>query len=123
MESANGTSVAGEELTLGEKSDLLNTIFGSLRAEYFREEVYDLFTRPTYFPQLQTVRPCLLVGGRGTGKTTVLKCLSYEGQAHLKAKTPIEDWAYVGLYWRIDTSIVRAFDGPEITEEQWIRVF
>ncbi|SEB25881.1 MULTISPECIES: hypothetical protein [unclassified Mycobacterium] len=122
-------TVDGEELT-GPSNDSstraaaqLNAVFGKVRAEYFREEVFDLFTHPSYFPQLQTIQPCLLVGGRGTGKTTVLRCLSYEGQAHLNASVPMDEWPAIGMYWRIDTSVVRAFEGPELTDRQWDRLF
>lgn len=107
----------------GNRAELLNSVFGALRAEYFRDELYELFTHPTYFPQLLNRRPCFLVGGRGTGKTTVLKSLSYEGQARLSQNTGVVDSSFIGLYWRIDTSVVRAFEGPELSEQQWLRLF
>jgi len=43
----------------------LNSLFGSYRAEWLREQLFDLFTEPNYFPGLTTNRPCVLVGGRG----------------------------------------------------------
>ncbi|EAQ5978277.1 hypothetical protein XR12_23810, partial [Salmonella enterica] len=64
-----------------------------------------------------------LVGGRGTGKTTVLKSLSYDGQAQLNPGTPVAEWSFIGLYWRVDTSVVRAFDGPELGQERWTKLF
>lgn len=100
----------------------LNDVFGSTRAEYFREEIYELFTTPSYWPELQSPRPCLLVGGRGTGKTTALRGLSYEGLNRL-ATDDIREWNHIGLYWRIDTNTVRAFRGASLTEEDWIRYF
>ena len=92
-----------KQLSAGDRAVLINSVFGALRAEYFRDECTS-FTHPTYFPQLLNRRPCMLVGGRGTGKTTVLKSLSYEGQAHLRPETPVSDWQFVGLYWRIWTA-------------------
>ena len=44
--------------------------------------------RPSYFPYLSTNQSCVLLGGRGTGKTTVLKGLSYEGQQRLTDAPP-----------------------------------
>src|SRR5215213_2546015 len=100
----------------------LNEVFGALRAEYLRSELFDLFTHPTYWPELLGRRPCLLIGGRGTGKTTVLRGLSYEGQEHLDQRDP-KDWDFIGLYWRVDTSVVTAFRGAELTEDDWVRLF
>ena len=104
------------------RAQRLNEVFGGLRAEYFRAEIFELFARPAYWPELLTRRPCLLVGGRGTGKTTALRGLSYQGLSHL-ASSNIEEWGHVGLYWRVDTNTVRAFRGGSLTEDEWIRIF
>ena len=84
------TSGAGGEAAVAQLSQL----FGSYKAEWLKEQLFDLFTEPQYFPELMTARPCMLLGGRGTGKTTVLRSLSYEGQFERKrplltALTPI----------------------------------
>lgn len=111
-----------EQSTSDELLAALNTSFGGLRAEYFHDELFGLFTQPSYWPELMSARPCMLVGGRGTGKTTVLRGLSYQGQSHLN-DSRVDDWTYIGLYWRIDTSVVRAFRGAGIDEEAWVRLF
>ena len=103
----------------------LARLFSGYRAEWLHEEVFDLFTEPSYFPQLTTTTPSVLFGGRGTGKTTVLRCLSYEGKAALESggsNTP-DTWSYFGLYYRVNTSRVRAFRGSEVDEETWVRLF
>ena len=102
---------------------LLYQLFGSTRAEWLGEKLYDLFAEPSYFPELQTNRPCILVGGRGTGKTTALKGLSYEGQAALRPTSDPREWRYFGIYHRVDTNRVTAFIGEELTEDQWCRLF
>ena len=102
---------------------LLYQLFGSTRAEWLGEELYQLFAEPSYFPELQTNRPCFLVGGRGTGKTTALRGLSYEGQAALSPSSDPTDWSFYGLYHRVDTNRVTAFYGDELTEAQWSRLF
>lgn len=104
------------------RAQRLNEVFGGMRAEYFRKDIFDLFAKPTYWPELLTRRPCLLVGGRGTGKTTALRGLSYEGLKHLTS-AEMSDWTHVGLYWRIDTNTVRAFRGASLPEEEWARYF
>ncbi len=103
----------------------LGNLFGSYKAEWLDEQIFDLFTEPTYWPELTTQKPCVLVGARGTGKTTVLRMLSYEGQYAVHGRTPeaFGSMEFIGFYERVDTNRVRAFDGPEIEEHQWIRIF
>lgn len=103
----------------------LSQLFGSYKAEWLKERMFDFFTEPSYFPELTTNRPCILIGGRGTGKTTVLRCLSYEGQYILQDRESrlIPSWSYYGIYCRINTNRVTAFRGPELTEDRWTRVF
>lgn len=103
----------------------LGALFGSFKAEWLREKMFDLFTKPAYWPEMVTERPCVLIGGRGTGKTTVLKCMSYEGQFVLSDRQPeaIPRWPYYGIYYRVNTNRVTAFHGPELPEERWTKVF
>ena len=104
----------------------LEEVFSGYRAEWLDKRIFELFTEPSYFPQLTASQPCFLEGGRGTGKTTALRCLSYQGQAALRRSRNSEipgDWPYVGMYYRINTNRVRAFTGPELRATSWIRMF
>ena len=103
----------------------LAEVFSGYRAEWLGKEVFELFTEPGYFPQLTTSHPCFLIGGRGTGKTTALRCLSYLGQEVLQAGTgkEPENWPYFGMYYRVNTNHVRAFSGPELSDARWIQLF
>jgi hypothetical protein len=105
--------------------DKLSSVLGLYKAEWLREKLFDLFTVPGYFNELKTNRPCVLIGGRGTGKTTVLQGLSYQGQfAFAKSdKNVIHSWQFFGLYHRVNTSRVTAFRGPEQSEERWRACF
>ena len=109
-----------QDLTLDEQ---ISTLFGDSRAEWLGERIFDLFAKPAYFPELEQRRPCVLVGGRGTGKTMVLRGLSYEGRQALTDSTPPSAWPYYGLYYKVNTNRVTAFAGPEISEDRWTRLF
>jgi hypothetical protein len=103
----------------------LNTVLGLYKAEWLRGKLFDLFTEPGYFDELKMNRPCVLIGGRGTGKTTVLQGLSYQGQFAFanSDKNVIDTWQFFGLYHRVNTNRVTAFRGPELTEERWRACF
>jgi hypothetical protein len=103
----------------------LSQLFGSYKAEWLKEQLFDLFTEPAYFPELATRRSCVLIGGRGTGKTTVLRGLSYQGQFALANREPesVPKWQWYGLYYRVNTNHVTAFDGPELRADQWVPLF
>jgi hypothetical protein len=119
---------APEEMTMTSQNgpiDKLSTVLGLYKAEWLREKLFDLFTVPGYFDELKMNRPCVLIGGRGTGKTTVLQGLSYQGQfAFAKSdKNVIDTWQFFGLYHRVNTNRVTAFRGPEQSEDRWRACF
>src|SRR5690606_34249154 len=90
-------------------------LFGIYRAEWLSYTRFKLFKTPTYHPELASARPCVVVGGRGTGKTTVLRCLSYEGRFALDGEDDgrVSEWPYYGFYYKVNTTSVRAFQGDE----------
>lgn len=109
-------------MTESEKTIKLEELFGSFRAEWLRDELYSLFNEPEYFSNLTSKRSCVLIGGRGSGKTTALKCMSYEGQMAL-GKFDVAKPDFVGFYIKVNTNTVRSFDGPELEKSGWLRVF
>jgi hypothetical protein len=82
------------DINVQSPQSLLSRLLGLYKAEWLNGELFELFTEPGYFGHLTTARPCVLTGGRGTGKTTVLRGLSYEGQFALAgtASSKVRDW-------------------------------
>ncbi|MES2276780.1 MAG: hypothetical protein V4592_12210 [Bacteroidota bacterium] len=103
----------------------LNESFGSYKAEWLKNQIFELFAEPSYFPALQDNRPCVLEGGRGTGKTTVLRGLSYQGQfaIHQNDIKTFDKSNFIGIYHRVNTNHVRAFVGGGLNDLQWGKVF
>jgi len=104
----------------------LAQVFSSFRAEHDKLSLAHQFTQPGYFPELLTLQPCFLIGGRGTGKTTTLRSLSYKvrlANADEPLREGLEDIGIIGLYHKINTGRVAAFQGPELTNSEWDRLF
>lgn len=103
----------------------LNSLFGSYRAEWLEGKIFEFFEEPSYFNGLQDNRPCVLEGGRGTGKTTVLRGLSYQGQYALLDKDIVrfDKNDFIGLYHRVDTNHVRSFIDEELPKTTWRKLF
>lgn len=71
----------------------------------------------------------IFMGGRGSGKTMLLKHFSFEAQ---KLRSEIEKESikrylvnseYIGLYIRFDSPLLRSFDGLGLSLNQWDTVF
>lgn len=112
-------------MTLDEKLARLDELFGSYKAEWLNEKIFHFFAAPSYFISLKDKRPCVLMGGRGTGKTTVLRGLSYKGQYALNEdnidKFDLNN--YIGVYFRCDTNHVHAFSGKGVDGDKWMKIF
>jgi hypothetical protein len=103
----------------------LNGLFGSYKAEWLTGEIFNFFTEPSYFVELKGNRPCVLQGGRGTGKTTVLRALSYQGQYALYNDSieKFDNNNFIGIYHRVNTNHVRAFIGGGLSDIEWQKIF
>ncbi|MBD1203453.1 MAG: hypothetical protein H9533_04870 [Rhodobacteraceae bacterium] len=109
-------------MTSTQEAAKLEELFGSFRAEWLREDIYRLFNEPQYFSYLAAPKSCVLVGGRGSGKTTALKCMSYEGQ-HALGKFNNARPEFIGFYFKLNTNTVRSFSGSDQSIEEWNRLF
>lgn len=108
-----------------DKLALLDELFGIYKAEWLHHKIFQFFAAPSYFNDLKNARPCIIQGGRGSGKTTVLRGLSYQGQFELNGNDieKFDSIPYIGIYYRANTNHVRAFQGKGISEEKWRNLF
>src|ERR1043165_3561863 len=103
----------------------LGDLLSDYRAEWSAYEFGDLFIVPPYFKKLEVVRPCFLIGGRGTGKTTSLRSLRFDrSAARLDSdNVPADALPYLGIYIRINKNRVRACQGAELPHAEWQKAF
>ena len=106
------------------KNSILRHLFGENRREWYPQKFESLFVRPAYMEKLTTSRPCFLVGGRGTGKTTALKSLRFDSRSggH-DTEIDIGQHEYFGIFVRINKNRMQAFQGGAIKENEWIKIF
>ncbi len=108
------------------KSTSIADYFSDYRAEWPAHNFASLFVRPPYFSKLEKLRPCLVIGGRGTGKTTVLKSLRF-GSAEIGVSDSVvpadAENPYLGIYLRMNKNRVRAFTSSEIEASLASRAF
>lgn len=104
---------------------LLRHLFGDNRAEWPAAQFRELFVEPTYLRKVESMRPCFLVGGRGTGKTTTLQSLRYDATLERLQNDgrAFDDQEYVGVLVRMNKNRVRAFAGAGVSESHWARLF
>lgn len=107
---------------MSENRRILLELFGaSYRAEWRRDVFRELFISPPYFEKLELSAPCILFGGRGTGKTTALRSLRFDA-AHARLGAPTS-LPYLAIYIRINKNRVRAFEGAGKQPSEWRRTF
>ena len=97
------------------------------RAEEFEHDVWSNYVLPLYYPQLgltEARKSCVLQGGRGCGKTALLRYLSYQSQFSPKRiNIPDKTLDTVGLYLKADSQYFSSFTGYEIEERRWKDIF
>ena len=106
-------------------SNFLRQLFGDNRAEWPSEDFDELFVKPSYSSKLESLKPCILVGGRGTGKTTALQSLKFDVSLdrYKRRGDSFSDMPYLGVFLRINKNQVNAFQGGGRSEEQWNKIF
>ncbi len=112
---------------MSDNQETLSSIFSKNRAEEFGYDVWEHFVIPPFFDQLELERakkPGVIIGGRGSGKTMLLRYLSHQTMFSPKRESiPDESISHIGLYWRVDTQFAGAMDKRKVSEDTWQSAF
>ena len=97
------------------------------RTEEIGDDVWSYFVIPPFFNHLDlqnAKKPQVIIGGRGCGKTMLLRYLSYHSTFSPDCPSLEPDvLKHIGLYWRADTQFVQLMTERKISHESWIAAF
>jgi hypothetical protein len=114
-------------VNVNDKTQLLRSVFSKNRTEELGYDVWRHFVIPPFYdrPDLKAARkPRVIVGGRGCGKTMLLRYLSHQSTfSPSRAIIPEEAFEHVGLYWRADTQFACLMDKRGIEPDVWQTAF
>lgn len=101
--------------------------FAKNRNEEVGEDNWTDFIVPPFFERLdikKQSKSVVIMGGRGTGKTTLLRYFCHASQFSPRRGDPSDvDLSHVGLYWRADTNFLNSFVGEEQSPRIWAAAF
>lgn len=102
-------------------------LYAANRTEEFGTDLWNSFILPPYFEELEygfQKKPIRFVGGRGSGKTALLRFLSFRTQFSPKRQEfPETVFNNIGFYFKAEVSYVTLFTGEGIDERVWINCF
>lgn len=106
---------------------LLTNACAKNRAEEMGVDVWTDFVIPLFYDKLDllhTAKPRLIIGGRGCGKTMLLRYLShYSSFSPNRLSIPDQAIREIGLYWKIDTYFLNLMAERAIPSDVWTSAF
>lgn len=105
----------------------IQSVFSKNRAEELGYDVWRHFVIPPFYHRLDVqtaTKPRLIIGGRGCGKTMLLRYWSHQSMFSTSRAEIVEsDLRQIGLYWRADTQFASVMDERGIASDTWKAAF
>lgn len=105
----------------------VHRLLASNRTEEIGYDVWQEYVLPPFFGKLtigDTRKPRVIVGGRGCGKTMLLRYLSHESTfSRSRPSIPHDSLSHIGLYWRSDTQFASVMQHRGLSEDIWASAF
>ncbi len=97
------------------------------RAEEYGFDLTEEFVIPPYYDSLQLLKsekPQIIEGGRGSGKTMLIRYLCHDTQfSKLRKDVQNEDLHRIGIYWKMDIAFARMMDLRGAETDLWMQAF
>ena len=101
--------------------------FARNRAEEYGYDVWESFIIPPFYREIESLRtnkPIIVEGGRGSGKTMLLRFWCHQTQFSIhRAEIPDSALKKIGIYWKMDTQFAAFMQFRNFEEEIWNRAF
>lgn len=101
--------------------------FARNRAEEYGYDVWDSFIVPPFYREIESLRtnkPIIVEGGRGSGKTMLLRYWCHQSQFSThRAEIPDSALNKIGIYWKMDTQFAAFMLFRDYEEDIWNRAF
>lgn len=105
----------------------VSNLLSKNRAEELGYDVWKHFVIPPFYNDLDlrgAQKPRLIIGGRGCGKTMLLRYLSHQSMfSPDRPEIPEGSTSHIGLFWRTDTNFASLMHDREISEDEWQAAF
>ena len=101
--------------------------FARNRAEEYGYDVWESFIVPPFYREIESLRtnkPLIVEGGRGSGKTMLLRYWCHQTQfSEYRTEIPDSALKKIGIYWKMDTQFAAFMLFRNFDEEIWNRAF
>jgi hypothetical protein len=108
-------------------TSFLHKALAKNRTEELGYDVWREFVIPPFYDQLdlqEAKKPRVVIGGRGCGKTMLLRYLShYSTFSQHRTDIPPDALLSIGLYWRADTQFSALMYGRGLEDDVWSSAF
>lgn len=106
----------------------LSLAFAKNRSEEEKnEDIWQTFIIPPFFDNIHIKdqsKSLVIEGGRGSGKTTLIKYFCHATQFSPNRKNlSIQELKHIGLYWRADTNFLNSLHGEDLDTNKWLAAF
>jgi len=97
------------------------------RAEELGYDLWEDFVIPPFYDSLDlstAKKPRVVVGGRGCGKTSILRYLCHQTQfSNKRTRITENDLSNIGIYWKVDTQFAKMLSKRGVDDDSWMRAF